>query len=322
MARKIQTIFRIIGVVCLLLLGIAAPARATAILPNSLSILSSKAFRNVLESNDFLVVFRYSIAYASSPNETATDLYIFSLLSTENTSEYGSVTPYAYTTKGYGQGLSAIYLSHLSWDDSYQIRIMGNPAAFSSANLSTPIQFFPISDYSLETTQPAIAGEVGQYLIEQMQQLEAPWGKSLVLPSSGGMILSTTGEIYLSSAITGVTTMAPQITAIQIVSSTPATIDYGNATAANLTGQYGGTWVRTALDSAGSLGTGLVVFVFFIAIVVQCQRKFQRTEPGLIAGSLMFIGATRLGLVPLAITLTVALLCGIYIGYILIFRNA
>jgi hypothetical protein len=302
------------------------PVKAIATLPESLNILSSKAFTNVLQSNDFLVIFRYSIAYTTTPTtETATDLYIFSLLSASNTTEYGSVTPYAYTTRGFGQGVSAIYLSASTaphWGDSYQIRIMGNPAKFSSANLTNPVQFFPITNYFTPTDLVEVPDGIGNYLIEQMQQLEIPWSKTLVLPSTGGMILSTTGEIYLTSAVPGFAAMAPQIIAIQIISSTPAVISYGNTTAVNMTSQYGGTWVRTALDSAGTMGTGVAVFVFFLAIVILCQRKLGRMEPGLIAGNLMLIGAVRLGLMNMAIVLVVALLCGIYIGYILIFRNA
>jgi hypothetical protein len=323
MVRKLQKVPAVLVVALLLSILIVPTAIATATLPESLDILSSKAFASVLQPNDLLVIFRYQISYTTLPTpESATDLYIFSLLNTTNTTEYGSVTPYAYMTRGYGYGLSAIYLSSTlapPWGTSYQIRIMGNPAKFSSANLTNPIEFFLVTDCPMDTS----ATDIGNYIIEQMHELETPWVKTLVIPSSGGgMILSTIGEIYLTSAIPGFAAMAPQIAAIQTVLSPPAVLTYGNTTAVNLTGQYAGTWVGTALDSAGSLAISVFAFGCFLAIVIACKQKLGRVEPGYIAGCLFLIGASRTFRFPLEINLVLALLCGIYLAYILIFRNA
>ena len=71
-----------------------------------------------------------------------------------------------------------------------------------------------------------------------------------------------------------------------------------------------------------NLITGALILVLCIVIVSKSQKKFQKNDPALIIAGIIFYGAAILGFVSWYIVGIASLMLVLYIGYILIFRQA
>src|SRR3990172_6327807 len=134
--------------------------------PGSISVISAKVTRFLVEENDMLIVFHYNLDYASIPDEPASDTFSFRLYDTDGTTLLLSAIPYVYLNNGYGQGVSAFYFSAEdapTWGGAYIINIVGSPAYFDP--LPTPYNY-PIAsgDYVTVTSQSANRSALKSYI--------------------------------------------------------------------------------------------------------------------------------------------------------------
>ena len=100
--------------------------------PDSTPTISNiKANRYLIESGDVLIYGEYDIPYASLPDESAADTYIFRLLDIDGSTELGAVAPFPLFDNGYNEGVFGFYFSasdNLTWGEAYTVRISQNPA--------------------------------------------------------------------------------------------------------------------------------------------------------------------------------------------------
>lgn len=134
MKLKILSILAVI----LILLGLCVNPVSAISNPNTIEFGYFKAFYNVLETNDFLIVAEGKVIYNSLPTDyTASQAFTFDLLDTT-----GTTTIVSTALQSFGDRPISIYLSAsqvtsllggLTIGTPYVIRIMGNPLIFASS---------------------------------------------------------------------------------------------------------------------------------------------------------------------------------------------
>ncbi len=297
-------------------------------------VLSAKAFRNLLEEDDFCVIFHYKITHDIAPAYPANRYYHFRLMSPDGLTQLGATAPYPYFDNGYGEGAAAFYFSAaeftalgLVWEDSYIVRIEGNPELHPAPPVVT--YALGISDYSQLLTQAENRTLLGNYVLDIADSLEIDWAVALVYSSELGHILNSTGESYFRGTIPGIQYMAPQIFSVQINVPAPTPRAWGTGQADAYKARFSGTWVGDALDGASglfggvdwSVVTGMGLLLFVLALFGLSQWKFQTTLPGFAGGVIIMLGGFVMGFVSPGILGVTVLLCAMYIGYVLVFRS-
>ena len=185
--------------------------------PTIVNVGAVNAYRSVVEEDDLLIIFRYNIGYAAIPGEPVSETFLTRLMDTDGTTQIGVNTPEAYHDNGYGEGLASLYLTAaqvtaaaVSWNDALVVRVDGNPSSFyappaaGTATLSTGA--YSTGDNSRDNNQSQLTARV----LAICQELQVLWGGSpLVDDTIIGTRLTAAGELFLSLAIPGIRTMAP-----------------------------------------------------------------------------------------------------------------
>jgi len=299
--------------------------------PDNLQIESVKVFHNVIEEDDFTLVFHYNIHYsaANQPDDPANKLFTFRLLDTDGVDHLAAIVPYAFYNSGYDQGCAAFYFSPDAppdWELSYIVRISGNPEYFSSPPLVS--RTLISSDYSQVNTQEENQTQLGYYIFDIASDLASNWSTPLFYTGDLGQVLNTTGESYFKGAIPGLQVMAPQIFAIQTTNPQYTPTEWTEAKGKAYEEQFENTWVGKSLEDLGNLFhikwtvlTGMMILGVIIAIAVWCQWKYSTTKPVLIAGAIVIVGGTRIGFVAPAIMAITTILFALFLGYVWMFRH-
>ncbi len=317
------------------LLMIALPVHATTISEPSpepsITLETIHVNRFTAVTADMVITGLYNIPYTTlpttvDPNWTADKTFIFRLISTDNTTELGSVTPYAYFVSGYRQGVFSFYFPAASapaWGQPYIIRISENPALFA-----TPQSWdyaIPTSAYTalLSTDHVGQQADLADRVITLAHTLEPLYSASLTATSGGRTTLSSTGENYFRGAIYGLQAMAPTVYFLQ---DTP--LDY-TATSWTTTQfdtyatRFSGTWVATG-ETAIATGLGLPVQVtmsipiilIILGFALGASLLVHKLEIGWLIASLLLLMGVLLGWVPMAPMAVIYQTMGIYLAYI------
>lgn len=323
-----QRIAVILFIIALQLL-IAVPVRAIS-LPTSTSIDETYAYRNLIQSGDILVLAVYNIAYGTIPPESIDDTFIFRLIDTDNTTELGSVLAYPYNDNGYGQGIIAFYFDNATaptWGESYIVRVSGNPVYFTDPPESNFV--IPSSAYYSLSTQDANQTALAARIISIANGLEIAWTDTLTTDTdAGGTVLDSSGQLYFTNSIPGLQSMAPGAFFVEIVDPTYTPRTWSTARADAYRDRFVGTWVMNSMEAFGDLftvgtqlATGIPVFIICIGLIIANAAKFQTATPGFLDAFQILLCGVLLGFVSMAVNSVIALACGVFVLYILLFER-
>ena len=333
---KTLSIIAPVAVTVLLLIGlICQSAWADPAAPTNLQIESAKVFFNVVGDDGFTFVFHFNIHYTTEeqPDDPANKLFTFRLLDTNGIDYLAAIVPYVYYNSGYDQGGAAFHFTadeveekEMSWEQSYIVRISGNPEYFSSPPLTS--RTLVTSDYSQVETQEENQTLLGNYVLTVAAQLETNWNTQLLYPATLGTVLYSTGETYFRGAIPGIQAMAPQIFAIQTSAPEYGTPEWEEAQGQAYGERWEDTWVGDSLEVLGDLFhvkwnvmTSMMILGEIICIAIWCQVKYGNVKPLSISSDILIVSGTVLGWVAPAITAITTVLLALFTGYVLMFRH-
>lgn len=248
-------------VVSLLLVAVTpvVPVSAATSLPDSTpQIITKRAYRNLLETADFLIVWEHNIPYGTPPTDPVTQTFIWELIDSNGVTVLGSTVGWAYEDDGYNYQSGSMYFdaaAGLVWDPavSYTLRLSGNPIAF----VTPPVYNYTVTsaDYSPTTVPADVRTELALDVLLIATDLDLQWGlvTSLIADDETGQTLSTFGQAYFRGAIYGIQAMAPDLfpLAVAIIELTDRT--WTDSYITTLENQYAGTWVATAKAAGGTL---------------------------------------------------------------------
>lgn len=332
MGRAYKILATALTLVGLIFLLIGTPvAAADPATPTTFSFVSVSAYRNLYETGDALYIFHYNIYYSSSqPSTPANKLFLYRLFDTDGVTQIGATSPYPYNNSGYDEGIGGFYFAAAdapTWGSSLTIIMDGNPQYWSSPPVAT--YTYVLSDYCQYSTKAQNQTSLGNWLLNQCVDLEVNWGIKLITEGAAGTVLTTTGETYLKGTIAGIKEMCPQIFSITVSQNSITDAPYTSRSAVDeWEHQWDGTWVETALMSFGDLfGIGWKQAVALVALIITIigaafsQVKWGTTDPGFFLGMIIFAFFSVMGMVDWQLIGAGALLCVLYIVYIIFWRN-
>lgn len=235
-------------------LMIATPVLAIALPDSTPTITVRYAWRNVIETGDFLLIFEENTPYAATPTTVYSEAFIWRLIDTDGTTELGQAQGYNYFESGYGYNVISFYFSAAdapTWAQIYHLRLSGTPTAFTTP----PSYNFDLtsSDYSSLTATADVKADIAVKIITLAQDLENRWSLStanaLVTQEEGGSYLSVLGQAFFRGAILGIQAMAPTAFPATITNVDTSQRTFGTTYSSNLAAQNAGTYVATGLQA-------------------------------------------------------------------------
>ena len=320
-----------------LIAGLALPVHATAISqPDTLpSFTDIHVNTYVVESGDMCITGIYNIPYATLPttvdaNWTADKTFVFRLMDTDNTTELGAITPYAYFDSGYNYGVFSFYFpqtSAPSWGQAYTIRVSENPAIFAS-----PVSWdsiIPLPSYTSVTSQADNQADLADHVANYAHTLEAQYPTYTLITTSGGRaILTSTGENYFRGAIYGLQAMAPSLyflqeSPIDYTANTWTTTQFDTYAA-----KYNTSWIGAAENATAaqfnvstSVAVSPIVLILCFAFCAFCSILMKKMEPGWLIACVLLMWAVLQGWVAAALFAIIYQLMAFYIAYIWFFAK-
>jgi hypothetical protein len=306
---------------------------ATIVQPDSPPTLSDfHVNRNLAATGDMLFYFRFKIPYATTPNMTADNAFIFRLMSVDRTTDYGYITPYPYgDNQGYNDGLTGLYFTAsagLTWGTAYKLRISENPGWFD-----LPVDFditIPTTAYSSFTNQLDNQAELATNLYYMAQPLEGIFGVALFQTAGSRQVLTGEGETYFRGAISGLQAMAPSIFLVQQQPLDTASREWTTEQFDTYEHRFDGTWVGAsenataeqigAPDSASAMGLVFMVPLCLFAIIFS-SMKMRTALPGFVCVSVLLIMGVLMGWMPKAIFASTYQAAGIYTAYLIFYAR-
>jgi len=319
-----------IPIAFLLTLLFTVPVFASIAAPDTIAIYNVWVYRNCIETGDQLYLIDFIIDYTSNPTTDAGSAFIIRLMN--GATELGSTSPYAYYDEGYDRGVASIYLDASeapTWEGSYEVEIIGNPTLdWTPSQPSTDESSFNWMGYSsVNETQDYIAGRI----LSLAQTLDNTWDASYTLLESTteGQYLSENGVEYFAAVVDNLQVIAPKSLSYRNVDldydRTDPMYDYDNDYSDSLEDNIEGTPLDVT-DGATLLGVSrgaLTAFLYYGVIFLGLLKFYPRLQstkslvavmiPLVIAGA--FIG------VPLQVTIVVAFIAFLMIGYALFYKN-
>lgn len=294
--------------------------------PNVIDISSVFVYRHCLENNDQLYIVEYELTYTiDNPDESVTQAFLCRLM--DGPIELGVTAPYAFHNNGYGKGIFAIYFSALDapdWNGAYTMRLEGNPTlSWTGAPPSTFIDVF--DSWSTSSGIPTTQNELSARILYLANLYETEWTLDMVTTGATGSYLTTYGEMYFTTAIPGLQTMAP--TAFSGTALSPDwnrqtfTQTYAEELAAGVEGtpldvapaatEFGLSrmWMSSALYLLGS-----VILIFLLSRGIGSSRAaILLSIPLVVAGAL-------LGMLPLVLAIMMGFAALVFTGFALFYH--
>ena len=290
--------------------------------------------QNVISTGDIVFTGLYNIPYATPPTVTADQTFIIRLMDPTGTTDLGSVAPFNYNGyhNGYNQGAFSLYFAAgnaLTWGTTYVIQIAENPSQFAS-----PLKWntsLTAGMYTSVTTQTDNQTDLASQMFTIGSVLATDFNEKLFTLAGSRQVLTADGEIYFRGAINGLQSMAPALFAIQQntldLSSTAWTT---SSTWTNYLTRFNNTWVGAAMTATGNqfgMSGNMVMGLIFIVpacmiFLILSAKRFNTTDPGLVACSVVLEMGTVMGWVSIALFATTFQLMGIYIAYLFFFSRS
>jgi len=310
-------------------LSMAAPCLAQANPDTPPTITSVKAYRNLLVAGDELIIIHAVIPYAAIPTIPCNQAFVWTLIAGDGVTILGSTTGYpynvgAYAGNGYNHAIWSFYLaSGLTWGALYGLKLSGLPTTFTTP----PVYNFSLnySDYSLMTTSDENKAELASDILTLAGNLDLAWGLStdysLIESTEGKTALSAYGATYFRGVITGVQNMAPDAFSQTLVNINIVARTWTTSYSANLTTQWIGTWVETAIEGNKALfHTSYDLFAIVMVLLMCGAAMFatisisQNPYEGLLDAAFVAVIAARLGLYGLGYLALICFICVIILG--------
>lgn len=286
-------------------------------------------YRSLLEAGDRGFLFYINNPYASTPDALVNEAFILRLYDTDNVTELGQATGYAYNSSGYGYNVYFMYFdaaAAVTWGEAYIVRLSGNPSVFDDP----PSYDYTVTtgDYTSETTMAGNQGAFADRIIEIANDLYTRWSltstTTLILEQETGTVLSQEGENFFRGAIYGVQAMAPLAFQISVGTITAVDRDWDTEYAENISAQYSGNFIATAQNAGASMFGStaydllsiLFVLILIGAIIIATMKISDNFYAGLIDAALSAILFARLGIPEQLLPFLglIAAICWLYIS--------
>jgi hypothetical protein len=317
-----------VGVLAVCLVTNVLPAYATSLPDSTPTVEKFNVYRNVRQPGDMLLLIYGNIPYATPPIEPSSSTFVWRLFKTDNVTEIGAATPYAYNDNGYGYNITSMYFNSanvtslgITWGTAYPVRLSGNPTYFSASPIYNYV--LSASDYSSLTVAASVQTELATRIFALATDLNIKWGLtaaySLLTETETGTVLSVYGEAFFRNAIYGLQALCPSAFAYVVsdMDLTPRT--FASTFVTVLENQWNGTWVDTAKNALNALfGTGYslawLLISLFACIVVLILDILVANDAwlGMLDASYVGIVATRLGFIGLGELALFTALIGAY----------
>lgn len=299
-----------------LLLSFSTPVYAIGN-PTSITIESVRIFQNLWVDGDQLYVVQFKVMYDPVPEERSGDTFLIGI--TPTTPMISKPLDY------YLHNFTSIYLTPtqaIGWKGSYSIKVMGNPAYFTTLTEAVNMRTLALSDpYWISGSMADSREYLGAWCIQLAETFssDAPVGWGIDLLTATGK-LNTVGAVKFREAIPGLEGIVPDIFAVA-VSYPEYTPEEHPKTYEEYLRTVGGERLETALNNLGTFlhipgaivgGLGLAILYFVLA-----GRIFTATGsvPAAVTVSLPFLFAGNLiGILPLYITFIAGLLVLVMFG--------
>ena len=303
-----------------LLFGLATPVCAIGN-PDSITVESVRIFQNLWETGDQLYVVEHKIMYASDPDEDPGDTFLVGLWQ-------GSTQVYSKPVNYYAHNVVTIYLTPtqaLTWEGSYSIKVMGNPAYFPTLTEGTNMRTLELSGgHWVSGTQEESRAYLQAWVVHLAEVFEASWPGEVDLLTAADT-LNEAGAAVFKEAIPGLETICSGVFAVSVgypEMEEPAFT--GGAYQEKLRERVGtrltgalnglGTFLHMPGFLVGGVGLGILYFVLAGRILVATG-----SVPSSIIVSLPFLLAGNyVGLIPLVITFTIGLVVLVLAGAVFI----
>jgi hypothetical protein len=299
--------------------------------PDSMSVISCRAYQDLADDGDVSILFYWSSIYSGNYTATpASETIMFQLLDTNGTTVLAASMPYVYSvfnTNGYGWGVSGFYFSaadNLTWGQNYYIRIVQSPVYFETPVTTT--YTMSSTDWSTASTQEDGRTALKTYVLQLCDLLAGHYSElSMKASLEGGIYFNAYGESYFRAAFTGIQTVCPDLFVTQIYD--PIDFDNPNPYDLSLQEDYSirlqGSEVKRGADRlaeyfglTGYFILGLLILIACIGLGVFTQRKGWGLEPGLLGASIIAVaGAVLMGNAVFTMVMIAALIAVIAIMF-------
>jgi len=334
--RRINPFFLAIAASLLVAFSSATPVYAIDN-PDTISIETVRAYDSVLTSGDLLIIVQYNLAYASLPDEVITDAFIGRFK--RDTIELNSVSPFSFNDKGYGRGVFSLFWTPTQKTadsiefnnpnlEGYTLTLQGDIGVFTGSVPTTTSDSITYSN-QLFSDVKALA---------QKFENDPGWNDDaafadLITTAGGVDQLTSVGEEYFSNAIPNLNVMIPSI-----FSSGKTLADFvPRASNRSFEGELNTFWDGTTIDDgfdslaedteAPRLLWTTMAALFFMGVIAFVMGKWLKDTGlgiafGLLTTAATLPMATAVNLVPLNLTVVIAFLAVVGIGWTLFARRA
>ena len=319
----------IVATICLF--GIGTPVLAEDPTNYTVTIPTAKAFQNVFQTGDILIIFEYDIAYVTTPTVAVSDLFFTQLMAADGITV---LTPTDKLLPTYNYNMSAFYFTAadvtalgLVWGTAYYIEIDGT-ASFAPA--FTPVQYQLIAAKWITGIAALTAGYIRTYLIDTLvPDIQTHSGTTYLTSTANGTVLNTAGRILVISAIPYLDTPIPQLfqLAVQQVQVTQPVETGTLQTQLSLSNKLG-TQLSTAFTNFGVLlnisGQQVAMGWILICILIVVSIVFLNTG-NIVGASICAIPMAAIGMwigaIPVAFIFTAIMVMVVLLVFYLFIRG-
>ena len=340
--RRINPFFLAIAASLLVAFSSATPVYAIDN-PDTISIETVRAYDSVLTSGDLLIIVQYNLAYSVLPDEVITDAFIGRFK--RDTIELNSVEPFSFNDQGYGRGVFSLFWTpaqkaadSIEFNnpnlENYTLTLQGDIGVFTGSVPTTTTDSITYRD-ATDTSNQLFADvkALAQKFENDSGWNDDPAFASLITTGGGVDQLTSVGEEYFSNAMPNLNVMIPSI-----FSSGKTSADFvPRASNRSFEGELNTFWDSTTIDDgfdslaedteAPRLLWTTMVALFFMGVIAFVMGKWLKDTGlgiafGLLTTAVTLPMATAVNLVPLNLTVVIAFLAVVGIGWTLFARRA
>ncbi len=301
--------------------------------PDNITIHTAKAFENIWEDGDMLFVVSYDIEYASEPTEDAEYTFQVNLLDSTGATIYLSraIEEYQYNVISIYATPAQVTALGLVYGSAYKIRVTGNPAFFASLveDINMDTQSLSPEDWNTDGANSAIE-LLRLHCIDVADALESDWSVTLLTTTTEAeQVLNTTGSTTFLTAIPELNDAVPAL--FSLASGTaninPNTVNATYESATTIENKLG-TSISDAFEGIGNFFGISETFAggFWLLLLMLTTASIIFLNSGNSAGAMILtipfvVMGAYLGVIPISLLYTLAILVIVYVFYFIWLRG-